>query len=95
MQSLPNIVISAHPGPGLDNLQRVGEHGGHGRGRRPQPESRGPAHGPAGHSRVVPLQQLVHGELDGRVGDEEQGGTGAVPQARETLLGEDLGQAVQ
>ena len=32
----------------------------------------------------------LHGELDGRVGDEHEGGFGAVPQGGDSLLHPDL-----
>ena len=43
----------------------------------------------------MPLEHLVHGELDGGVGDEEQGGPGAVPESPQSLLPTDPCQAVQ
>ena len=38
---------------------------------------------------------LSHGELDGGVGDEHEGGLGAVPQGGDALLHPDLTQAVE
>ena len=38
---------------------------------------------------------LSHGELDGGVGDEHEGGLGAVPQGGNALLHPDLAQAVK
>ena len=37
----------------------------------------------------------LHGELDGRVGDEHEGGLGAVPQGGNALLHPDLPQTVE
>ena len=37
----------------------------------------------------------LHGELDGRVGDEHEGGLGAVPQGGDALLNPDLTKAVK
>lgn len=85
---------ASYPSSSLDNLQRIGEYGCHRRGSGSQPEGRG-ASDLTCYRAVPPLQQLVHGELDGRVGDEEQGGAGAVPEAGQALLHPHLGHPVQ
>ena len=86
-------MYSVYPALGLHDLQRVGCHGGRQAGRHPEQEGL-----PAvqvlllllllsPHSQQQrPLEPLVDGELDGRVGDQGQGGQGAAPQGRQTFL---------